>query len=117
MKLPIIIDTNTTTGNLRIVDQNGYLYVTICANSTKGSKTLGVKTEDALDEKLDSYTETAKGFELELYNSCFDEAPSIEAGVLAIAINKFCSAKTKTAIKAEIQKGRVQETKNMVSGF
>jgi hypothetical protein len=117
MELPINIDTDTTTGNLKIVDAAGYLTVTICANSISRSKTLGVKTENALDENLESYIETAKKLEKDLYNGCFDGPPSIEVSVLAKEIAKYCTTGTKNSIKAEIMKGRNQETTDILVGF
>lgn len=119
MKLPYNINTNTTTGQLKIVDSGGYLTATICANSISRTKTLEVKTEETLDANFDAvpYIAKAKEFEKELYDSCFDEAPSIEASVLAIEIAKYCSPQTKAKIKTEIKKGRDEETNTILVGF
>ena len=117
MELPININTDTTPGNLRIIDQGGYLYAVICANSTKGMKTLGVKTADALDENLESYIETAKGFEQDLYDSCFDGPLSIEVTSLEEQMAKYCDTQTKLDVKTQIREGREEETKKLLAGF
>ncbi len=111
-------DANPEFGTLKLIDKVGTLTAQVYANGKTSTKTLEIKMEEFNEETdWDTYAKKAREVQEELYKKCSNIAPSIDVSDLEVAMAKYCDPKLLSKVKAQIQTGIAEETKQLLAGF